>query len=128
MRFALDDEIRPFSYEELNGQGRKLWFQIIQVDNVFVGDRGSSNDLKAQEQKADEWEVSYNRLIKVVEKIVGQYPELASAIDSNGRAALVRRPRPHPLTHPLTYPRSRSLTHTRSRFHTPSHIPSYYTI
>ena len=89
LRFALDDEIRPFTYEELHGQDDKLWFQIIQIDDVFVGDRGSNTDLTAQAKKADEWEVSYNKLIAVVEKTVKKYPELARAIDSNGRAALV---------------------------------------
>ena len=89
LRFALDDETRPFTYEELHGQNDKLWFQIIQIDDVFVGDRGSNTDLTAQQKKADEWEVSYNKLIAVVEKTVKKYPELASAIDSNGRPALV---------------------------------------
>ena len=109
MRFALDDEVRPFTYDELHGQNDKLWFQIIQIDDVLVGDRGSNNDIKAQQDKADEWEVSYNKLIKVVEKTVKKHPELASAIDSNGRAALV--------THPLI-----------SFLTDPSHPPSQSTI
>ena len=90
LRFALDDEVRPFTYDEIHGQNDKLWFQIIQIDDVFVDDRRDNTDLTAQAKKADEWEVSYRKLIGLVEKTMTNYPELASAIDSNGRAALVK--------------------------------------
>ena len=102
LTFVLDDEVRPFTYEELHGQGNKLWFQIIQIDDKYADDRGSNTDVSVAQVAADEWEVSYNKLILLVEKTVTNYPELVSAIDYNGRAALVTHTLTRLFTHVFT--------------------------